>query len=110
MSNTNETRHELAPLSGDAAAMVRAFEADDGAAVSAVVAGLSSDERDGLVLALAALVPMGWRAAYRAGLEFGAEHGPADLDGQDRAEVAGMVHAELVGYLGAVIGQSRRSS
>ncbi|MGP5678490.1 hypothetical protein ACTXPX_05915 [Glutamicibacter arilaitensis] len=113
MSNENNNGgRELHTSMGDAAALVRAYEAGDGPGVAALVAGLDPEELGAVVMMVASLVPAAWRAAYRAGVRFGSLNVPDhELDDfSESDELAGLSAAELAGYLGAVTRTARESS
>ncbi|MGP5663911.1 hypothetical protein [Glutamicibacter arilaitensis] len=114
MSNTNENENtlELRVAAGDAAGLVRAMQSNDGAGVAGLLSAMDPKELQALTLALAGMVPMAWRAAYRAGVRFGSLNVPDhELDEFGASEdLAGLSAAELTGYLSAVAKESRRSS
>ncbi|MGO2780093.1 hypothetical protein [Glutamicibacter arilaitensis] len=112
MSNTNENALELRVAAGDAAGLVRAMQSNDGAGAAALLSAMDPKELEAMTLALAGMVPMAWRAAYRAGVRFGSLNVPDhELDEFGASEdLAGLSAAELTAYLGALVKESRRSS
>ncbi|WP_426734916.1 hypothetical protein [Glutamicibacter sp. 2E12] len=112
MSNTNENALELRVAAGDAVGLVRAVQSNDGAGAAALLSAMDPKELEAMTLALAGMVPMAWRAAYRAGVRFGSLNVPDhELDEFGASEdLAGLSAAELTAYLGALAKESRRSS